>query len=209
MIYELRSYVFRPGTLADYLATLERSTAVLDLLRPNMVGFWQGEDGMLNRVVHLWRFEDRRERAAIRARNALTLAWQEFVSRIIASVAQQQSRFFRGSAHPFQGGASSDVWYDLVSLRLQPGAGTRQLETMASGMAQALASSGGLIAHLAEDGYVPTELAFLLRSSSLEEREARCRDTDLGAIFEAGGGKARIVGVTTDLLRPVAFSPSQ
>jgi len=64
---------------------------------------------------------------------------------------------------------------------------------MASGIAGALASDSGTIAHLAEEGFVPTEIALLLRSSSLEEREARCRDIDLAAVLEASGAKARII----------------
>jgi len=94
MIYELRGYVFRPGTLAKYLATLERSTTVLEPAAAQYGGVLAGEDGVLNRIVHLWHFENRQERATIRARNALTPEWQEFVSRIIGSVVQQQSRFF-------------------------------------------------------------------------------------------------------------------
>lgn len=209
MIYELRSYVFRPGSLAEYLATLGNTPAVLALLRPQMVGFWQAEEGVLNRIVHLWRFEDRHTRATIRGKNALNPAWQDFVSRIIGSVEGQHSRFFRGELNPPLNPGTRDAWFDLVSLRLRPGTSAGRAGTLATQIAAALTGRCEVLARLAEDGFTPTQLALLLRFPSLEQREAAAEDIDLRAILEDNGGSDLVEGIATDLLRPVAFSPLQ
>ena len=64
MIYELRTYTLKPGTVPQFSEIFEKE------LRPvstrhhlNLVGFWHTEIGELNQVVHLWAFEDLNQRA--------------------------------------------------------------------------------------------------------------------------------------------------
>jgi hypothetical protein len=67
MIYELRTYTLRPGTLNDVVTAA--STVSRDIRKDNygkLEGYWQTEIGPLNQVMHLWSYPDLNQRAQLR-----------------------------------------------------------------------------------------------------------------------------------------------
>jgi hypothetical protein len=66
-LYELRTYTLHPGGVAPWLKLYEeKAMAVLSTIEGmRLVGYFRVETGMLNRVMHLWAYEDHagRERA--------------------------------------------------------------------------------------------------------------------------------------------------
>ena len=66
MIYEVRTYTFRPGTVAEFE---ERFTKRLPLREKHskLGAFWHTEFGPLNQVVHVYPYDDLRHRTAVRA----------------------------------------------------------------------------------------------------------------------------------------------
>src|ERR1700722_15869125 len=66
MIYEVRTYTLRPGTVAEFE---ERYAKRLPLREKhsNLGAFWHTEFGPLNQVVHVYPYDDLRHRTAVRA----------------------------------------------------------------------------------------------------------------------------------------------
>jgi hypothetical protein len=65
MIYEVRTYTFRPGTLAEFV---ERYSKRLPLREKHskLGAFWQTEVGPLNQAIHVYPYEDLAQRTAVR-----------------------------------------------------------------------------------------------------------------------------------------------
>jgi hypothetical protein len=66
MIYEIRTYGLKPGTVADY----EKRFADAIEVRTGysqLYGIWHTEIGPLNQMVHIWAYDSLQQRADIRA----------------------------------------------------------------------------------------------------------------------------------------------
>ena len=84
MIYELRTYGLRPGTLPE---VEQRFANVIEVREKysQLVGFWHTELGPLNQIVHLWAYEDLNERARIRAEAVKEETWPPKVAEFCVS----------------------------------------------------------------------------------------------------------------------------
>ena len=69
MIYELRIYTCRPGTMAKVLEMWQNEGQAMIEPHMKMVGQWVSESGIANQIYTLWEFEDLNHRQ--RARKAL------------------------------------------------------------------------------------------------------------------------------------------
>lgn len=76
MIYELRAYQLRPGGIPHYLDFFEAVGLPVISRYAELVGYFRTETGMLNRIVHLWRYRDRAHRAGQRAALLADREWQ-------------------------------------------------------------------------------------------------------------------------------------
>jgi hypothetical protein len=77
-VYELRSYRTQPGKVAAWTDLFK---GVLPTRREysTPVGMWTTDAGPLNRVVHLWSYDDLNHRAQVRSDVAQHPRWHEFV----------------------------------------------------------------------------------------------------------------------------------
>jgi hypothetical protein len=83
MLLEMRTYTLRPGAQAEYWQHYREGGAeCLDPVRRNLVGYFVTEIGPLNRVVHLWNWQDLAQRQAGRAAVGANPAWQAHLGRI-------------------------------------------------------------------------------------------------------------------------------
>ena len=67
MIHEFRTYDLKPGSLAQYY----KNTAPMMEKRleySSLVGYFHTEIGPLNRVLHIWEYEDLNERTDVRSK---------------------------------------------------------------------------------------------------------------------------------------------
>src|ERR1700732_1936427 len=66
MLYEVRTYTLRPGTLAEFE---ERFAKRLPLREKHskLGAFWHSEFGPLNQVIHVYPYDDLRQRTSVRA----------------------------------------------------------------------------------------------------------------------------------------------
>ena len=73
MIYEVRTYTLKPGSIAQFEAGFEKSLP--NRLKYSELGaFWHTEVGPLNQVIHVWPYEDLAQRTEVdvRPRRALS-----------------------------------------------------------------------------------------------------------------------------------------
>ena len=66
MIYEMRTYTLKPGTVPKAEEAFAERIAERIKLSP-LGGFWRTEVGTLNQIIHVWPYKDTNERAKIRA----------------------------------------------------------------------------------------------------------------------------------------------
>ena len=93
MIVEQRTYRLHTGKVPEYLRIYgEQGRAVQEPILGNMVGWFTANDiGELNRVVHLWAYDDLEDRARRRAQLAADPAWQQVVAQLQPLIREQET----------------------------------------------------------------------------------------------------------------------
>ncbi|MDP6364915.1 MAG: NIPSNAP family protein [Nitrospinota bacterium] len=67
MIYELRIYKIKPGTVKEYYEKFHEAFEERQKLS-RMIGIFNTEVGDLNKIMHIWEYEDHTQRAETRAK---------------------------------------------------------------------------------------------------------------------------------------------
>ena len=102
MIYELRTYTVKPGTLGDIVKAA--STVSRDIRKDNygkLEGYWMTEIGPLNQVMHMWSYSDLNERARMRAELAKNPRWgSEYIPLIRPLLVRQEVRLLNAIRPP-------------------------------------------------------------------------------------------------------------
>src|SRR5260370_38437661 len=82
MIIEMRTYTLQPGTVATFEERFGPALPVRAKVSP-LAAFWHTEVGPLNRVIHVWPYENLEERTRLRAEATKLQGWppngREFV----------------------------------------------------------------------------------------------------------------------------------
>ena len=64
-IYELRTYTLYVGKMAEAVALYEEvAWPVLERHPAKLVGYFTGDVGALNQIIHMWKFDDDADRRA-------------------------------------------------------------------------------------------------------------------------------------------------
>ena len=66
MIYEVRTYTLRPGTLAEFEERYEKRLPLREK-HSKLGAFWHTDFGPLNQVVHVYPYDDLGHRSRVRA----------------------------------------------------------------------------------------------------------------------------------------------
>ncbi len=104
-IYELRTYTFQVGKLAE-AAKLYQSQgwpALERIAGDNLVGYFLGDIGAMNQLVHLWKFDDDADRRAFWARVYADDGFQAFAAQLRPLIITQQNQLLTAApwgAHP-------------------------------------------------------------------------------------------------------------
>jgi hypothetical protein len=73
-VYEMRSYMYRPGAMPEVLKRWADAVPQRVQLSP-LAACWYSEIGGLNKFVHVWAYKDLAERSRIRAESMKLPAW--------------------------------------------------------------------------------------------------------------------------------------
>ena len=82
MLYDLRTYTCRPGTIRKHLALYAQEG--FDIQRRHLgepLAYLQTETGDVNSYVHIWAYADAADRASRRAALAADPAWAHYLVR--------------------------------------------------------------------------------------------------------------------------------
>jgi hypothetical protein len=127
MIYELRTYTLRAGTVPDVVkaaSTVSREIRKDDYGK--LEGYWVTDIGPLNQVMHLWSYQDLNERARLRAELAKNPRWgKDYLPLIQPNLLRQDIRLLNGVKAPVAPAKSPNV-YELRAYRAKPGGALRQ-----------------------------------------------------------------------------------
>jgi hypothetical protein len=129
MIYELRTYTLRQGTLPDVVKTA--GTVGRDIRKDDygkLEGYWQTEIGPLNQVMHLWSYQDLNQRAQLRAELGKNPRWAaEYVPLIRPNLARQEIRLLNAVRGPKAPERTPNI-YEFRNYRARPGAAPQWLQ---------------------------------------------------------------------------------
>jgi hypothetical protein len=123
MIYELRTYTVKQGTLPDVVKAA--STVSRDIRKDDygkLEGYWSTDIGPLNQVMHLWGYTDLNERARLRAELAKNPRWgTEYIPLIRPHLIRQEIRLLNPIVAPVAPARSPNV-FEFRNYRTRPGA---------------------------------------------------------------------------------------
>ncbi len=123
MIYELRTYTVKQGTVAE--VAKNASTVSREIRKDDygkLEGYWVTEIGQLNQVMHLWSYKDLNERARLRAELAKNQRWNtEYIPLTRPNLMRQDIRLLNAVRDPVAPAKTPNV-YELRTYRARPGA---------------------------------------------------------------------------------------
>src|SRR3979490_493051 len=127
MIYELRTYAVKPGTLGDMVKAA--STVSRDIRKDaygKLEGYWSTEIGPLNQVMHMWSYNNFDERARLRAELAKNPRWTgEYLPLIRPLLVRQDIRLLNAVKAPVAPASTGNI-YELRNYRAKAAGGVKQ-----------------------------------------------------------------------------------
>ena len=98
MIYEMRTYRLKTGTVPAYLKLVEeQGIAVQKGHLGALVGYFFSEIGPLNQIVHVWAYASLDEREARRAALAADPRWQAFLPKIQSLIETMENQILKSA----------------------------------------------------------------------------------------------------------------
>ena len=121
MLYELRTYTVKPGTLGDMV---KAASTVSQEIRGNdygkLEGYWSSEIGALNQVMHLWSYPDYNERTRVRGELGKNSRWvNEYIPLIRPLIVRQDIRLLNAVRAPVAPASTGNI-YELRNYRAKP-----------------------------------------------------------------------------------------
>jgi hypothetical protein len=175
MLYELRTYTVKPGTIGDMVkaaGTVARDIRGNDFGK--LEGYWQTEIGPLNQVMHLWSYSDFAERARLRAELAKNPRWTgEYIPLIRPMMMRQEIRLLSAIRPPVAPESTGNI-YELRNYRAKPGGAVRQWLDAFTAVLPAREKHSKIVALWQTEAGQPNEVCHLWAYPSLNARaEAR------------------------------------
>jgi hypothetical protein len=175
MLYELRTYTVKPGTIGDMVKAA--GTVARDIRGNNfgkLEGYWQTEIGPLNQVMHLWSYSDFAERARLRAELAKNPRWTgEYIPLIRPMMMRQEIRLLSAIRPPVAPESTGNI-YELRNYRAKPGGAVRQWLDAFTAVLPAREKHSKIVALWQTEAGQPNEVCHLWAYPSLNARaEAR------------------------------------
>jgi len=119
MIYEIRTYILKPGSIPEFEKRFEASLTNR-LKYSELAAFWHTDLGPLNQVIHVWPYADLQQRTEIRGRAVQEADWPPEVAELILSM---QSEIFQPAPYSpkLGGGQKLGNVYEMRVYQYQPG----------------------------------------------------------------------------------------
>ena len=210
MIYELRTYTVRPGTLGDIVKAA--STVSRDIRKDDfgkLEGYWMTEIGPLNQVIHMWSYTDLNERARLRAELAKNPRWgSEYLPLIRPNLVRQDIRLLNAIKPPVAPASTGNV-YELRNYRAKPAGAAKQWLDLFTAALPAREKYSKIVGLWQTEAGQPNEVCHIWAYPNLEaRREARTAVTNDPAWKEfLGKSPALLDGMHSTIMLPAPHSP--
>lgn len=103
-IYELRTYTFRVGKLAEAAGLYEsEGWPALEKFSDKLVGYFTGDIGAMNQLVHLWKFDDDADRRDFWAAVYADAGFRAFGAKLRPLILTQENKLLMAApwgSHP-------------------------------------------------------------------------------------------------------------
>jgi hypothetical protein len=206
MIYEVRTYTLRPGTVPD----VERLWGEAYRTRQRhsrIAGFFRTEIGPLNEVVQIWPYADLAERAQVREVAVRDPEWPPDLSEFLLNQRVEIVTPFPFAPEWVPG--NDGPFYELRQYTFRSNTLPAIMEAWKAALpARAEPSRPGLIGSV-EIGPTANSFMHLWPYPSLDKRnEIRAAAVATGK-WPVPGGRDRYLTQTNKILMPAPFSPAQ
>jgi NIPSNAP len=210
MIYELRTYTVKPGTLADMVkaaSTVSRDIRGNDYGK--LEGYWSSEIGALNQVMHLWSYRDFEERARLRAELAKNPRWtSEYTPLIHPLMVRQEVRLLNAVRAPVAPATPGNI-YEFRNYRAKTGGAVRKWIEAFTAVLPAREKYSKIVGLWHTETGQPNEVCHIWAYPSLNARaEARANAMKDPAWQEfLGKGPALLDEMHATIMLPAPHSP--
>ena len=93
MFVEERMYTLHPGKVPEFLKLYQEEGLPIQMsYLPAMAGYYSTEVGPLNMIVHMWAYEDLKQRAECRAKMWTDPGWQAYAKKVQTLILHQETR---------------------------------------------------------------------------------------------------------------------
>ena len=210
MIYELRTYTVKPGTIGDMVKAA--STVSAEIRGNNygkLEGYWFSEIGALNQVLHMWSYSDLNERARLRGELAKNSRWTgEYIPLIRPLLVRQDVRLLSALRPPVAPATTGNV-YELRNYRAKPLGAVRQWAEAFTAALPAREKYSKIVGLWQTEAPQPNEVCHIWAYPSLNARaEARgnaTKDPVWGEFL--GKGPAFLEEMHSTIMLPAPHSP--
>jgi hypothetical protein len=210
MIYELRTYTVKPGTLGDIVKAA--STVSRDVRGDNfgkLEGYWFTEIGPLNQVMHMWSYRDYEERARLRAELAKNPRWTGEYIPLIRPLLMRQDVRLLNAIRPPVAPASTGNFYEFRNYRAKPAGAAKQWLDAFTAALPAREKYSKIVGLWQTEAGQPNEVCHIWAYPSLNARvEARANAMKDPAWQEfLGKGGALLDEMHSTIMLPAPHSP--
>ena len=210
MIYELRTYTVKPGTLGDMVkaaSTVSRDIRGNDYGK--LEGYWSSEIGALNQVMHLWSYRDFEERARLRAELAKNPRWtSEYTPLIHPLLMRQEVRLLNAVRAPVAPATTGNI-YEFRNYRAKTGGAVRKWIDAFTAVLPAREKYSKIVGLWQTEAGQPNEVCHIWAYPSLNARaEARANALKDPAWQEfLGKGPPLLEDMHATIMLPAPHSP--
>ena len=210
MIYELRTYTMKPGTVGEMVkAASEVSTDIRGNNFGKLEGYWFTEIGPLNQVMHMWSYSDLNERARLRGELARNARWtSEYIPLIRPLLVRQDVRLLNALKPPVAPSSTGNI-YELRNYRAKPLGAVGQWTEAFTAALPAREKYSKMVGLWQTESGQPNEVCHIWAYPSLNARaEARANATKDPVWGEfLGKGPAFLEEMHSTILLPAPHSP--
>jgi NIPSNAP len=205
MIYEIRTYRLKPGSLAEVEKRFGDAYEYRKKYSP-LAAFWHTDIGPLNEIVHVWPYQDAAERLRVRGEAMKDANWPPKIADFVLTMQSELLVPFPFSPE-LKPGQLGPV-YEMRIYTIKPGTLPSIIERWAAKIPERTKLSPLALAGHIDVGEA-NRYIHIWPYKSLDDRAAiRKKAVETGAWPPPGGGDT-LLTQQNKILLPAAFSPAQ
>ena len=206
MIYELRTYTLKPGSVPEFEERFTKRQPFREK-HSKLGGFWHTEFGPLNEVVHIWPYESLQHRQDVRDAMAKDSDLQKMGGSDL--IVSQDSEIYLPAPfmRPLGGDQALGSIYEMRSYTFLPGAMNGLIESWTKAIPQREEYSPMAAGMFTELGGL-NKWVHIWPYKSVGDRDRIRAETVKAGIWPPGGEYRNLmVKQETKIMAPAAFSP--